>query len=79
MHMGSFSGQATLAVQMRELGYELEKEQLHRAFDMAKLPACIMIYCPLNLSCIVVTIPCGRHVKAFLPLHPIEAPRILRP
>ena len=25
------------AAQMRELGYDLEKEQLNRAFDMAKL------------------------------------------
>ena len=37
MHMGKLSGRAALAAQMRELGYELEKEQLHRAFDMAKL------------------------------------------
>ncbi len=37
MHMGKLSGRAALAAQMRELGYELEKEQLQRAFDMAKL------------------------------------------
>src|SRR5205807_8202558 len=37
MHMGKLSGRAALAAQMRELGYELEKEQLMRAFDMAKL------------------------------------------
>jgi 2-isopropylmalate synthase len=37
MHMGKLSGRAALASQMRELGYELEKEQLNRAFDMAKL------------------------------------------
>jgi 2-isopropylmalate synthase len=37
MHMGKLSGRAALAAQMRELGYELEKEQLNRAFDMAKL------------------------------------------
>src|SRR5437763_2195127 len=37
MHMGKLSGRAALAAQMRELGYELEKEQLHQAFDMAKL------------------------------------------
>ena len=37
MHMGKLSGRAALDAQMRELGYELEKEQLIRAFDMAKL------------------------------------------
>ena len=37
MHMGKLSGRAALAAQMRELGYELEREQLVRAFDMAKL------------------------------------------
>ena len=37
MHMGKLSGRAALAAQMRELGYELEKDQLNRAFDMAKL------------------------------------------
>lgn len=37
MHMGKLSGRAALAAQLRDLGYELEKEQLNRAFDMAKL------------------------------------------
>lgn len=37
MHVGKLSGRAALAAQMHELGYELEKEQLNRAFDMAKL------------------------------------------
>ena len=37
MYMGKLSGRAALAEQMRELGYEMEKEQLIRAFDMAKL------------------------------------------
>lgn len=37
MHMGKLSGRAALAAQMRDLGYDLEKEQLNRAFDMAKL------------------------------------------
>ncbi len=37
MHMVKLSGRAALAAQMRELGYELEKEQLLQAFDMAKL------------------------------------------
>lgn len=37
MYMGKLSGRAALVAQMRELGYELEKEQLNRAFDMAKL------------------------------------------
>src|ERR1700726_2123971 len=35
MHVGKLSGRAALDAQMRELGYELEKEQLNRAFDMA--------------------------------------------
>ena len=37
MHMGKLSGRAALDAQLRELGYTLEKEQLIRAFDMAKL------------------------------------------
>ena len=37
MHMGKLSGRAALDAQLRELGYELEKEQLNRAFEMAKL------------------------------------------
>src|SRR5947207_7062225 len=37
MHMGKLSGRAALAAQMHELGYELEKEQLNRAFEIAKL------------------------------------------
>ncbi|MBV9615165.1 MAG: hypothetical protein JO031_06905 [Ktedonobacteraceae bacterium] len=37
MHMGKLSGRAALAAQMHELGYELEKEQLNHAFDMAKM------------------------------------------
>jgi 2-isopropylmalate synthase len=37
MHMGKLSGRAALDAQMRELGYKLEKEQLNRAFEMAKL------------------------------------------
>jgi 2-isopropylmalate synthase len=37
MHMGKLSGRAALNAQLRDLGYELEKEQLNRAFDMAKL------------------------------------------
>src|SRR5438270_7320886 len=37
MHMGKLSGRAALDAQLRELGYTLEKEQLNRAFDMAKL------------------------------------------
>jgi 2-isopropylmalate synthase len=37
MHMGKLSGRAALAAQLRELGYELEREQLQRAFDLAKL------------------------------------------
>jgi 2-isopropylmalate synthase len=37
MHMGKLSGRAALDAQMRDLGYDLEKDQLQRAFDMAKL------------------------------------------
>src|SRR5579872_199672 len=37
MHMGKLSGRAALDAQLRELGYQLEKEQLARAFEMAKL------------------------------------------
>ena len=37
MHMGKLSGRAALDAQMRDLGYKLEKEQLNRAFEMAKL------------------------------------------
>lgn len=37
MHMGKLSGRAALDAQLRELGYQLEKEQLTRAFEMAKL------------------------------------------
>jgi len=37
MHMGKLSGRAALDAQLSELGYALEKEQLNRAFDMAKL------------------------------------------
>ncbi len=37
MHMGKLSGRAALDAQLRDLGYQLEKEQLKRAFDMAKL------------------------------------------
>ncbi len=37
MHMGKLSGRAALAAQMHELGYNLDKEQLQQAFDMAKL------------------------------------------
>ncbi|MDQ2902697.1 MAG: 2-isopropylmalate synthase [Chloroflexota bacterium] len=37
MYMGKLSGRAALAAQMRDLGYDLEKEQLNKAFDMAKL------------------------------------------
>jgi len=37
MFMGKLSGRAALAAQLRELGYQLEKEQLNQAFDMAKL------------------------------------------
>ena len=37
MHVGKLSGRAALAAQMHELGYAMEKEQLNRAFAMAKL------------------------------------------
>src|SRR5437868_8923138 len=37
MHMGKLSGRAALDAQLRDLGYQLEKEQLNRAFDVAKL------------------------------------------
>lgn len=37
MHMGKLSGRAALDAQLKEMGYTLEKEQLSRAFDMAKL------------------------------------------
>ena len=37
MHMGKLSGRAALDAQMRDVGYELDKEQLNRVFDMAKL------------------------------------------
>ena len=37
IYMGKLSGRAALDAQMRELGYQLEKEQLNKAFDMAKL------------------------------------------
>src|SRR3989454_1753285 len=37
IYMGKLSGRAALDAQMRDLGYVLEKEQLNRAFDMAKL------------------------------------------
>lgn len=37
MHVGKLSGRAALDAQMRDLGYILEKEQLQKAFDMAKL------------------------------------------
>ncbi|HEY0754834.1 MAG TPA: 2-isopropylmalate synthase [Ktedonobacteraceae bacterium] len=37
MHVGKLSGRAALDAQLRELGYTLEKEQLARAFAMAKL------------------------------------------
>ena len=37
IHMGKLSGRAALDAQLHELGYTLEKEQLSRAFDMAKL------------------------------------------
>lgn len=37
MFMGKLSGRAALDAQMKELGYTLEKEQLQRAFDIAKL------------------------------------------
>jgi 2-isopropylmalate synthase len=35
--MGKLSGRAALDAQMKELGYQLEKEQLVQAFEMAKL------------------------------------------
>ena len=37
MHMGKLSGRAALAAQLHELGYDLQKEQLNRAFEMAKV------------------------------------------
>ena len=37
MHMGKLSGRAALSAQMRDLGYDLEKDQLNTAFNMAKL------------------------------------------
>ncbi len=37
MYMGKLSGRAALDAQMRDLGYKLEKGQLNRAFEMAKL------------------------------------------
>ncbi len=37
MFVGKLSGRAALAAQLRELGYQLEQEQLNQAFDMAKL------------------------------------------
>jgi len=37
MFVGKLSGRAALAAQLGELGYQLEKEQLNQAFDMAKL------------------------------------------
>jgi len=37
MYMGKLSGRAALDAQMRDLGYQLEKGQLNRAFEMAKL------------------------------------------
>src|SRR5437868_2467355 len=37
MYMGKLSGRSTLAAQMRELGYDLDKEQLNRAYEMTKL------------------------------------------
>ena len=37
IHMGKLSGRAALDAQLKELGYTLEKEQLHKAFDIAKL------------------------------------------
>ncbi len=37
MYMGKLSGRAALDAQMRELGYQLEQEQLNQAFTMAKL------------------------------------------
>src|ERR1700730_12004960 len=37
MYMGKLSGRAALDAQLRELGYQLEQEQLNQAFDTAKL------------------------------------------
>jgi 2-isopropylmalate synthase len=37
IHMGKLSGRAALGAQLKELGYALEKEQLQRAFELAKL------------------------------------------
>ncbi|HEY4388481.1 MAG TPA: 2-isopropylmalate synthase [Ktedonobacteraceae bacterium] len=37
LHMGKLSGRAALNAQLRELGYQLEVEQLNRAFAIAKL------------------------------------------
>lgn len=37
MHVGKLSGRAALDAQMKELGYSLEKAQLARAFEMAKI------------------------------------------
>ena len=37
MYMGKLSGRAALAAQLHELGYDLEKEQLNKAFEMAKV------------------------------------------
>ncbi|HET8842210.1 MAG TPA: 2-isopropylmalate synthase [Ktedonobacteraceae bacterium] len=37
VYVGKLSGRAALNAQMRELGYQLETEQLNKAFDMAKL------------------------------------------
>src|SRR5579885_246568 len=37
IHMGKLSGRAALDAQMKELGYTLEKEQLQKAFEVAKL------------------------------------------
>lgn len=36
MHMGKLSGPASLETILRELGYQLEKEQLNKAFHTAK-------------------------------------------
>jgi len=37
MYVGKLSGRAALDAQMKDLGYTLEKAQLNRAFDIAKL------------------------------------------
>jgi len=37
MYMGKLSGRAALDAQLRELGYTLEKEQLNKAFETAKI------------------------------------------